>query len=91
MLVHWGEGVVRLAVDDDGAGFDPGVGRNGTRPADAGLGLASIRDRLASMGGRFAIDSLPGRGARVMLELPLRPDAATNEEPDHAAAARTAG
>ena len=66
---------------DDGDGFEPDP-----RPPDGegGLGLASIRERLMSMGGRLHVDSAPGRGARVIMELPLRPEPL--EEPAHAVA-----
>ena len=48
---------------DDGAGFTP-------RPA-AGLGLASMRQRAAWLGGRLLLDSAPGRGTRLLVEIPL--------------------
>lgn len=56
-----------FAVSDDGAGFDPGT----VRP---GLGMASMRERLASVGGRMALDSAPGRGTRLTGTIPLRYD-----------------
>jgi signal transduction histidine kinase len=52
-----------LEVRDDGAGFEP-------RSPQAGLGLASMRERAASAGGRLTINSAPGRGTRVRLSVP---------------------
>ncbi|HKY31785.1 MAG TPA: PAS domain S-box protein [Candidatus Polarisedimenticolia bacterium] len=62
-----GDGKIHIAVEDDGAGFDPaclssdGIG---------GMGLAGIRERVESLGGSLRIDSAPGRGARFRLMLP---------------------
>ncbi len=60
---------VRVVVDDDGGGFDPLAGVT-PRPG-RGLGLAGIGERLAGLGGRLRVESEPGRGARVILEVPL--------------------
>src|SRR5947199_831505 len=53
------QGTARLAVADDGAGFDPGAGR-----AAGGLGLASLAERAGLLGGRCRITSAPGTGTR---------------------------
>lgn len=60
-----GDDVLELEVTDDGDGFDPATVRSG-------LGMASMRERLATVGGRLAIDSAPGRGARLIASVPLR-------------------
>ncbi len=64
MVAHGGS--VTLEVRDDGAGFDPrsaqGAGRR--------LGLASMRERARSAGGRFEVTSEPGRGTTVRLVVP---------------------
>jgi two-component system sensor histidine kinase UhpB len=52
--------VVRLA--DDGAGFHPGV-------AVPGLGLKGMRERAVLAGGRFCIESAPGRGTTIEVRL----------------------
>jgi signal transduction histidine kinase len=57
---------VRVAVEDEGVGFGPDVLSG--RPA--GLGLPSVRERLALVGGRFVVDSAPGMGTRVTIDLP---------------------
>lgn len=59
-------GTIRLEVEDDGSGFDPDAVRH--RPS---LGLASMRQRVAAVGGTVRIDSRPGGGTRVTAELPL--------------------
>lgn len=57
--------VVHLEIVDDGDGFDPAALRDGQR-----FGLVSMRERAASLGGAFRIDSSPGAGARVQVVLP---------------------
>ena len=55
-----------LTVTDDGAGFDP------SSAAGGGLGLASMRERAAAAGGTVAVESAPGTGTTVRLEVPVR-------------------
>jgi signal transduction histidine kinase len=54
---------IALEVSDSGTGFDVGVPR-------AGLGLASMRERAASAGGRLTITTAPGKGTTVRLTVP---------------------
>jgi len=62
---------LRIALADAGAGFDPeDVPRAGPRQ---GLGLVSIRERVAHLGGAFRLDSHPGRGTRLEVTVPARP------------------
>lgn len=53
-----------LEVFDDGVGFDP-------RRASDGMGLTGMRERCARMGGRFELDTAPGRGVRIRVTLAL--------------------
>ncbi len=59
---------LRLEVVDEGSGFDTNV--VGTR----GHGLRNMRARAYRVGGRLRIESSPGTGTRIALELPLAPD-----------------
>lgn len=59
---------VIATVLDGGRGFRPGdEGRDG-----GGLGLLGMHERAAMVGGRVHIESEPGGGTRVTLELPVR-------------------
>jgi signal transduction histidine kinase len=59
-------GFAELVVADDGRGFDPAQRR------DAGhFGLANLRDRAAAAGGTIEIESEAGKGARIIVRLPL--------------------
>lgn len=60
-----GRGAV-LRVSDNGRGFDP----ESVRRAGRHLGLASMRDRAAAVGGRLSLDSAPGKGTVVEMEVP---------------------
>lgn len=58
---------VRLAVRDHGTGFTP----DGT--SEGALGLRGIRERVTLLGGTVAIDSEPGKGSCVAVDLPALP------------------
>lgn len=54
--------VVVAVTDDGGGGAD----------LDRGAGLRGLADRVEALGGRFRVESAPGRGTRVEAELPAR-------------------
>jgi len=56
-------GAVTLTVADDGTGFD-----TGTLPANS-YGLRIMRERAEAVGARLEVDSAPGRGTRVVVNL----------------------
>ncbi len=58
-----GPKVARLRIRDDGVGFDSAVDR-------IGLGLASMRERARLLDCGFSIDSVPGKGTELLVELP---------------------
>lgn len=61
----------------DGAGFDPELpGRDGSPMAETGgFGLVSMRERARELGGSLRLESFPGEGTVVNVELPLGPGA----------------
>jgi signal transduction histidine kinase len=58
-------GRVVLEVRDDGTGFDTAAA------SGRGLGIASMGDRAQALGGSVLVESEPGRGTLVRLELPV--------------------
>ena len=58
---------VLLTVADDGDGFDP----EATRTRSRRLGLTSMRERAEALGGDLAIESSPGEGTRISVEVEL--------------------
>jgi len=74
-----GERDLRIVVEDDGPGVEP---EELDRVADlfyttkdagqgSGLGLAIVHNVVSSHGGRIELDSAPGAGFRVTIDLPL--------------------
>jgi CheY-like chemotaxis protein len=61
---------IHIQVSDDGAGFDPSATLYDRHQLQAGLGLFSIQERLALLGGHLGIVSAPGKGSRFTLTLP---------------------
>ena len=68
-----------ITVEDNGRGFDPR--RLETANPRRGLGLVGIRERASGLGGTFRLESSPGRGTRLSVELPVLPAAVSKEEP----------
>jgi signal transduction histidine kinase len=64
--VDAGGGTVTITVRDDGVGFDPGARAIRERR----LGLTSMRERAEGLGGKVVVDSLPGSGTTVRVEVP---------------------
>ncbi len=73
------EGHVTMVVEDDGIGFETG----GLFPGH--LGLQSMRERAAELGGVLEIESVPGKGTLVRARFPLHADPAemVPEHQDH--------
>jgi two-component system sensor histidine kinase DegS len=65
--VETSDGAVKLVISDNGVGFDPaaprGVGHQG---------LVNMRDRASSVGGRLDVQSVPGAGTRIIVDVPRR-------------------
>jgi signal transduction histidine kinase/streptogramin lyase len=59
------DGRLRAEIRDDGCGFE-------ADPAETGHGLVSMRARAVRLGGELRIDSRPGEGTRLVLDVPLR-------------------
>lgn len=75
LAVESGQAVMR--VEDDGAGFllCRLVGKL-LRPTRPRSGLCRLRDHTRALGGTFEIASSPGKGARIGVKIPLRPNTA---------------
>jgi signal transduction histidine kinase len=62
---------VKLEVQDKGRGFTPPtlVGPGATERAEH-IGLRGMRERVALVGGTLAVESAPGQGTRIVVEVP---------------------
>ncbi|MBI4504411.1 MAG: GAF domain-containing protein, partial [Chloroflexi bacterium] len=65
LRLHAAAGEVLLDICNEGVGFDPRASYPGH------LGLRSMRERIARVGGRLAVESAPGRGTCVRAVVPL--------------------
>jgi signal transduction histidine kinase len=70
--------IVRIVVSDSGCGMTQEelaralAGFYTTKPHGSGLGLSVVRRLVADHGGRVEVDSTPGKGTTVMVELPTQ-------------------
>jgi signal transduction histidine kinase len=65
---------LRVVIEDDGIGFHPEeISEQGSRSMRSQLGLSGIRERLSFIGGSLHLESAPGGGTAVFLEVPLAP------------------
>ena len=62
-----------LVLEDDGIGFDPeNFGRNVSGSGQAsGLGLSGMKERVALLDGTIAVESAPGKGSTIFVQIPL--------------------
>jgi signal transduction histidine kinase len=70
----------RVALDtrDDGTGFDPSkIGDATGSTHTGGFGLGTMRERVERLGGTLSIESAPGEGTTLAVDLPL----AANDDP----------
>ena len=61
---------IHIQVSDEGIGFDPIATLHHEDQHQVGLGLFSIQERLALLGGQLEVQSAPGKGARFILTVP---------------------
>ncbi|WP_028797376.1 GAF domain-containing sensor histidine kinase [Streptomyces purpureus] len=64
-LVRRGQGAL-LSITDNGQGFEP----RAVRRAGRHLGLVSMRHRASGVGGRLTVQSAPGQGTTIEMEVP---------------------
>ncbi len=70
VLLEQRDGRLRAIIEDDGVGFDAEeLLRSGIK--EKKLGLFGMQERASLIGGRLAIESAPGAGTTVMVEVPV--------------------
>jgi PAS domain S-box-containing protein len=62
------KGRIKLTISDNGRGFKNPRGQIGK--AESGWGLTIMRERAEAAGGSFALASSPGKGTRIIVEIP---------------------
>ncbi len=64
--IQQGPSIISMQISDDGTGFDPE-----TAIREGCLGLSAIQERARSQGWQFHIESSPGNGTRITVEIGL--------------------
>ena len=65
VLVSRHGGSVVAIIEDDGVGFSPTI-----PDSEEHLGLFGMRERIEMLGGKFSVESAPGKGTTVRAEVP---------------------
>jgi signal transduction histidine kinase len=68
--VSQGESVLKIAVDDDGVGFDV-LPTQEQAAAQGRLGLLGMRERVQILRGSLEVEAEPGRGTHIRASFPL--------------------
>jgi ligand-binding sensor domain-containing protein/signal transduction histidine kinase len=66
--LQFGDALTRLEVCDDGVGFEPAIAR-----LRGGFGISGMEERAQGIGGTLLIESTPGQGTRVAVQVPSDP------------------
>ncbi|HLB23632.1 MAG TPA: PAS domain S-box protein [Dehalococcoidia bacterium] len=61
------DGTVKLVIEDNGSGFDPGADL-----PEEHRGMRNMLSRAASVGGMLRVETAPGAGTNVMVEMPVQ-------------------
>jgi signal transduction histidine kinase len=59
---------VIMMIEDDGKG----ISTRKSKSPKQGLGLVSMRERVQLVGGTFEINSRPGKGTKIRVEIPIK-------------------
>jgi signal transduction histidine kinase len=70
-----GDHLITLLVRDDGQGFDA-ANILSLRDQGSGLGLFGMEERVTVLGGKWQIQSLPGKGTEIRATIPLADEGA---------------
>jgi signal transduction histidine kinase len=65
ILLNRRNGCLVMTIEDNGVGFESNLSANETR-----LGLFGMRERVEMLGGRLIIESSPGKGTTISVEVP---------------------
>jgi signal transduction histidine kinase len=72
LTLSYMEDRVALDIQDDGVGFEPdGRGALSSEQNPGGFGLRAMRERIEQSGGTLVVESEPGKGTTLAVELPV--------------------
>ena len=75
VVLEWRPRELRVVIEDNGQGFDPQQLDVSDQMRSGRLGLSGIRERLMLVGGTLRMESAPGAGTTLFVEIPLAPAA----------------
>jgi len=58
---------VEVIIEDNGSGFDPSIASEG----NFHFGLKFLKERVSKLGGRLKLDSVPGKGTKLHVVIPI--------------------
>ena len=64
------DSIIRASIFDDGIGFQPEKILSSAN-IGKGVGLVAIRERVMALNGQFSIESAPGEGTHLEVEIPI--------------------
>jgi signal transduction histidine kinase len=56
--------IIHIEISDDGKGFD-------VRKKRQGIGISNMINRIESFNGKMSIESAPGKGCKMLIEIPF--------------------
>jgi len=71
--------LIRMTISDNGKGFDVRVVLSDFSSMGK-LGLAGMQERIQLLGGSISVQSMPGRGTTIVVEVPAYPDGTVRKE-----------
>ena len=66
LLVERRDDLAMVMIEDDGVGFEPYRVQGGDH-----FGLLGMRERAEALGGTLTLESAPGEGTTIVVEVPL--------------------
>src|SRR5262249_39054924 len=63
------DGLLLMTLEDNGVGFDYETVMN---RSSSGFGLANLRERVRLLGGTLKIETSPGKGTRLVVDIPRK-------------------
>lgn len=64
MQLDWANRILSITIEDNGKGFDP-------KKIKHGVGLDSMRSRTEELNGTFTLDTAPGKGSTLFMEISI--------------------
>lgn len=71
VTISYLENHVVLSIKDNGKGFDPDSVSKMDKPDHSGFGLSMMRERVYLLSGNIKIDSHPGMGCTIIVDVPI--------------------